>query len=73
MFFERCIQKAASKILRINRNDESIPFQKIDHLLQKSEENPEKVLHIISSYTIQQVKRKKDTIEENRLMSIKTY
>ena len=61
-FIEQCIRKAASKICKQNLNDKTIPFHKIDHLLQKSEHNPEKALFIISSNTIQQTQaREKQT------------
>ena len=36
---ENCTRKAASRICKKDLNDDSIPFQKIDHLLQKSDVN----------------------------------
>ena len=53
-FVEQYIRKSASRICKQNLNDKRIPFQKIDHILQKSDHNPEKALFIISSNAIHQ-------------------
>ena len=72
-FVEQCIRKAASRICKKNLNESCIPFKKIDHLLQKSDLNPKKILYIISSNTVQQTQRREKQNRNSKERSAKMF